>query len=83
MGDISKRVLKFRDPDMSSLPESYFMDAGDKSEGDLSDSEHHQRQQPTPTGRTRTDSGSFRFVWSTPSNQPFNYMYLTGVALCM
>ena len=75
MGDISKRVLKFHDPDMSSLPESYFMDIGDTSDGDLSDSEDHHHHHPTPNGRTRTDSGSFRYnmdVWSVPSNQPFN-----------
>lgn len=53
------------DPDMSSLPETYFLDIHDKSDEDLSDSECHQ---PTPNGRTRTDSGSFRYT-ALPSSQ--------------
>lgn len=46
------------DPDMGSLPESYFLDTENNSGNSLSDGEE-QHQPPTPSGRTRTDSGSF------------------------
>lgn len=46
------------DPDMGSLPESYFLDTEGNSGNSLSDGEE-QHQPPTPSGRTRTDSGSF------------------------
>jgi hypothetical protein len=51
-------VFLYIDPDVGSLPESYFLDTEDNSGNSLSDGEE-QRQPPTPSGRTRTDSGSF------------------------
>ena len=57
-------VIYHVDPDMGSLPESYFLDTEDNSGNSLSDSEE-QHQPLTPSGRTRNDSGSFnRYMYS-------------------
>lgn len=49
------------EPDMSSLPESYFLDGDDDLSCNSSDTEQQQyHRQRVSNGRTRTDSGSFR-----------------------